>query len=335
MSQPANSTTRDATIRADLMTALSEYDLSGNLDGMAGLAIAPVIQVNVYAERIKKYKIKQMAKKGDSRRAPSAGYNRIQRDFDFDTYVCSERGLEEVLDKSEVKMYGEDKARELRALALWNSIRGDINQDILDAVFGLPGSQQSSAAAVWSNHSAADPVADIKKGRLNFWKRTGRMPNAVAMDYEHWNNLTECQSVIDRITSTTNTKDARMVTRALVAQLFEVDEVIVNGAAFDAANEAQETDFQSAWDEGSAFLFLKSTNPNFKEVPRFANNMVWTGDTDGAGAEAMASLANNEGFIVETYEETARRGEVVRVRGQNDPKIWTEAFGELITGVLA
>lgn len=331
MPSPINMTSRDAIIRPDLQKVIQEIDLAGNADGMIGLKIAPPIMVQSPAMRIKKVKLQELLKNRatDTRRAPGSTYNRITAKFDTDFYICEEHGLEEALDDAEVKMYGEENAEQNAALRVWHSVRQGINDDVVGQVLALPSTQKTAAPTLWSNQGSATPLFDVQKARKAFKNRIGIMPNKLALGWEAYENLKYCDQILGVFNKWNELASPEKVNLKMLAVAFDVDEVIIDSAMVNTAGEDQAGVLASSWDSANALLFYNSPSKDI-QAPRFAANMVWTGDTSNAAVQAETTP---EGFVVETYYSTSRRSKVVRTRIQNDVKLWRPELAQLLTGL--
>ena len=104
---------------------------------------------------------------------------------------------------------------------------------------GVTASPTGNQFLSWAN-TGADPVGDWKKWRRDFVLRSaGKMPNEISMTLDVYDALTEHPSITDRIKTTTADKPA-MVTKSMLAGLFEVDRINVIQTVVNTANDAIE-----------------------------------------------------------------------------------------------
>lgn len=87
------------------------------------------------------------------------------------------------------------------------------------------------------NDDASDPIADIKRQKVEMLRKTGFMPNVLTLPYEVYNVLTEHPDIIDRIKYGQTPNGPAIISKAALAQLFDVDEILVGYAIKNDANE--------------------------------------------------------------------------------------------------
>ena len=84
----------------------------------------------------------------------------------------------------------------------------------------------------WSK-SGSDPISDIYAGKVYVKMLTGKEPNKMVISRDVFEVLKKHPAIIDRYKYTTS----NVPTIAMLAQLFEVDEILVSNAVVNTANE--------------------------------------------------------------------------------------------------
>jgi hypothetical protein len=92
----------------------------------------------------------------------------------------------------------------------------------------------SSTFRQW-DHASATPIDDVEEMKTIMEKLTGYTPNVLAIGQPVWRALKKCQQIIDRITGGSTSVNPAKVTRQLVAQLFEIEDLVVLGAVENTA----------------------------------------------------------------------------------------------------
>lgn len=110
---------------------------------------------------------------------------------------------------------------------------------------GTSGSLASGEVVRWSDYANSDPIGDVENAAEAIQAKTGFRPNKMVMGRRVYNKLKNHPDLIDRINGGATTDKPAMVVRALMAQIFEVDEILVLDAIENTAKEGQTatTDF--------------------------------------------------------------------------------------------
>lgn len=105
--------------------------------------------------------------------------------------------------------------------------------DITGTAGGTPG---SSTPAFWNDDANGDPFTDIETQQTSILQNTGYEPNRLVIAYPVYQALRKHPLVIDRIKYTSQ-PDAKDVTPAMLAAMFDIDECIVSKAVYNSAAE--------------------------------------------------------------------------------------------------
>ncbi len=312
-------------LRPDLAESLVEFDLQANQDGMIGLAIAPVIEVGVPRGDYPVIELKELLKKRDTRRRSDGSYGRGDGEGNKDIFSTEEHGFEEPVDEREAAVFGDWwDAEQLAADRSRDAVLSNFNDRIVAAATDTNVVTQTAAASVaWSSPATATPITDVKTGRIAVRNATGCVPNCLAIDWEAFEHLRDCAQIIDRLKYSGHENPNRdNITKAVLAQALGLDEVIVSGAIYNSANEAQAASLATQWPKTKALLFTRRTDRNTKR-PRFMNTFHWGADGSKIGG------------VFDYYYDPARRRWIVRNRLETDEKVVYPELGYIITGVLS
>jgi hypothetical protein len=136
---------------------------------------------------------------------------------------------------------------------------------------------QSLSGTLWSAKTSGisvnDPIAHINVGRAGIMKQTGYNPNKFIVTWDAYNALLSNTFITDRMKLTSD----KVVTKDLLARLFEVDQFIV----LDSVNEAG-TDFLST---SRALLCYTPATPS-KFSPSAGYNIVYNGGDIGRAVKS-------------------------------------------------
>jgi hypothetical protein len=137
---------------------------------------------------------------------------------------------------------------------------------VLDGTWsGVAGGTDKAGA--WAAGAANTFIADVEAGIETIRGNTGLRPNVLLLSANVLPQLKQESSVLDRIKYT----ERGIVTAALLAAMFELEEVLIGDAIYSTAKETKAgTDFtgKNVWEKnatkGSAFLFYRPRRPGLK-----------------------------------------------------------------------
>jgi hypothetical protein len=317
MSSPSTSL---ATLRPDLGDSLLEYDLDAALDGFVATRVLPVFETATQSGPFGKFTLAALLQGVEDRRAPGAAYARIANQFTTDTFSCNEHGIEEVVDARESAMHANYFNAEVMAAARARfAVLQNLEARTAAKVFNATtwGSLKTTITNEWDDAANATPIADVYAARASVYAQCGMWPNAVILNRKVFNNATTCDSVLERIKYNGTYNPAERVTEAAMAQLFDVDQVIVGDASKNTAAEGQTVSIAPVWSDEYVMVARVATSQDIRE-PCIGRCLHW-----GLDGSTM-------GGAVETYDDPSVRGEVVRVRMDDDEKILFAEAGHLL-----
>lgn len=145
--------------------------------------------------------------------------------------------------------------------------------DITGTAGGTPG---TGTPAKWSDDANGDPFTDIATQQTNILQGTGFMPNILVIGWNVYQALRKHPLVIDRIKYTSQ-PDARDVTPAMLAAMFDVDEVLVSKAVYNSAAEGLTS--TPGFIVGSVALLCHKTTAPSLNTPTAGYTFAWQGFT--------------------------------------------------------
>lgn len=144
----------------------------------------------------------------------------------------------------------------------------------------------NDAAGLWAAGASNTFIVDVLAAKEAIRQLIGVYPNVMVMDAKTLVQLKQESTILDRIKYSGTQGSPADVTTQTLAQLFELDEVLVGGAIYSSAEEVLAgTDFYAVdlWEtnatKGSCFLFYRPAQPG-REMPAAGYCFQWKG---GAG----------------------------------------------------
>ena len=172
-------------------------------------------------------------------------------------------------------------AQKFLTTGIWTGGTG--GSDIVGTAGGTPG---TAAPAKWSDDANGDPFTDIATQQTSILQNTGFMPNVLVLAWPVYQALRKHPLVIDRVKYTSQ-PDAKDVTPSMLADLFDVEEVIISKAVYNSAAEGLAS--SNAFIVGNvAWLGYRAKAPGLNE-PTAGYTFAWQGFT---GLNSLGIRAN-------------------------------------------
>ena len=257
-------------------------------------------------------------------RAAGAGYQRIDRKYDTDTFDCVEYGLETVIDDSyeaEVQRFMNLEATE--AMLLERNLRIGYETRVKTASFNSSTFTATGAAVAYTaaNLATIDLPGDVDAAKQRLLLN-GQIANAVWMSnpvYQRARRSTLLQNqiygVVPRAAGQRALPGVQDVANALGVENLFIGNAPANSAAEGAA-------YSGAFIWSSTYIAVGCVMGGEYQAGGVGRTIQWTRDTTGL-------------FTPETYRSDERRSNILRVRQNVAEKIVDSTAAELITTSFA
>lgn len=316
-----------ATLRPDLASSFMEYDLEADAMGYIGSRVLPVAEVGKQSGSFGKIPLEQLLQTRDTARAPGSGYTRGSWKFETSTYACEEHGAEEPVDDREAEMYRDYfDAEQISAARAYSAVLRNAEIRIANAVFNATtwtGSDLTTGIThEWDDHTNAVPIDNVEAAILKVYDNSGLWPNTLIINRKVFRNLRQCDQVIERIESSGagNPTKASDVTVAMLAAVFDLDNIIVAGVSKNTADEGQTASISQIWSDEYAMVCKTAMTNDFRE-PCIGRTFHWGEDGSMIGG------------TFESYREESVRSEIIRVRHDVDELILYPEAGHLLSNI--
>lgn len=110
-------------------------------------------------------------------------------------------------------------------------------------ITGVASAPSNVQTIQWSDQANGDPIGDILAGQSVVLQNTGFKPNVLVLTWPVYQALRTNPLIIDRIKYTTPTFSGT-INRQLLAELFDVEEVVVSEAVYNSAAQGQTASMQ-------------------------------------------------------------------------------------------
>lgn len=316
---PAGTETR----RSDLSGCLMEYDVVAERNYYIGHRVFRRAPVYVQAGPFARIPIKELLKDPETARAPGSKYNRDDYKTEMDAFATFEHGLEGVVDQRFSAMYKNLFNQELRtAQRKYTQVTRAAEKRAAAKLFNTTTYTGAALTTVistdWTTHATATPCNDIEAAITKVWEGSGLYPNAVVLSRNLFRNLRQCQQVLDKITSNGAGESikAAKVSIQQIAEVLDIPNVLVAGAP----KAGSSTTVQSVWNDDYCWVGRIAETEDHEE-PCIGRAFYFTDENAEDGLP-----------IVESYYDPSTRSDIVRVRHDEDLKMFGAQFGHLLTG---
>lgn len=326
---PAPTTTL-ASLRPELGDSVLEFDLAADRLGFIGNRILPIFPVARISGPFGIIPVEFLLKHPDTRRQVGGGFGRGKIRFEDSSYYTREYGWEEPVDNEEAEIYRDYfDAEVITAEVCLDVILRSGEQRILDKVLDTAVFTGDLTTALtngkrWTEHSAATPIDDVNAAREAIWARTGQWADTMAISYHTFLELQQCTQIIEKITASGAGQAAKAsdVNPALLAQVLNLKEVLVQGSARNAANQGQAASIAAMWPKSKALVFVKNRTASIRD-PGLGRTFAY----DKLGSAGVP--------MFESYDEPQTDARIIRRRHRVEEKILRAACGHTITNLSA
>lgn len=313
-----NPSTSLSTLRPDLGSMFA-FDLEANRLKFIAHRVLPFLQVDLAADAFGKIPLKELLKRADVKRGPKGNYNRVDWQFESDSYATAEYGLEGAVDQRNARKYQhyiDAEAATARLVLHLVMLEAEIR--VRDKLF--PGAYAvNNVTNEWDDAQNATPIDDVEASVRRIFAATGVWPNAIVFNKKVFRNLRLCEQITERIAATgagdkIKPKD---ITVGMIAACFDLEHVIIAEGVTNTADEGQTATPGHIWSDEYAAVGRIAETADITE-PCLGHTMHWSGD------------GSQPGGLMESYYAEETRGDVVRVRHDVDEKIkYTEMWDVL------
>lgn len=298
-----------------------------NRQGLIAYQVLPIIQVGLAAGNFGRIPASQLGKLDNVERTKTGGYNRINFNFKQDAYMTREYGLEGVVDRNNAAMYANYFDAEVAiAKITLNKVLLAAERRVARKVFNptkFAGASLTTAVSKNWSDPTADIIGDVRAGAAMVRANMGRYGNTLIINRKVFRWMQDNEGIIDRITASGAGSAAKPsdITTTMLAQVFDIDRVIVADSSYDTTLEGKDAVFGDIWSAAYAMICVLAMPGDGIEAPSLGRTFHWAAD------------GSRPGGTVESYGEEAVRGDIIRVRHQTSERIIYTQCGHLLTNI--
>lgn len=176
----------------------------------------------------------------------------------------------------------------------------------------------------WSDYGASDPFGDMENWKNTIRLLIGRYPNKLIMGELVWRRLKHHPDFLDRIKGGATTGNPALVTKEMLARFLEVDEILVELATYNTANEKVPAATATLQDVFSDSLLLAFTTPSPSlMMPTAGYTFVWRPLVNGGAIQ-----------FIRKYREDPEKQDVIEAFSYFDHRITAPDAGLYASDVV-
>ena len=272
--------------------------------------------------------------RGPGAEAKEAGYL-----VSTDSYLCEEYAIDHRIPKETIEN-ADDPLQPWQTGVNFATEKILLRKERMVAALAMTAANWTSSLdvnALWAPVGATNTfVSGILTGKETIRQLIGRYPNVLLMDAKTFKALKFVEEIIERIKYTGTSGAPAAVTLQTLAQLLELDEVILGGALYSSAKETKAgTDFTAVdiWEthatKGSAFLYYRPPSAAL-ETPSAGYCFNWRGSEPG-----QSQIIQQDNFrTVKKWWENKPESWMIRASERIDAKVVSADAGYLFYDTL-
>lgn len=317
-----------ATLRPELAGSLMQFDLAADRQGFIGHRVLPVFEAGKASGDFGKITVASLLQNRETKRTPGAGYARGNWQFTKDSYACEEHGAEEPVDDNQAAMYSDYfNAEQVSAQRAIDVVLRNAERRIADLIFNSTtwtgAALTTSVGTPWSTVATAVPITDVFNAVLKVYDNSGMWANALVINRRIFKFLQQNSQIVDKCKAQGfHDVIPGQINEAMLAQAFDLDEIIVAGSSKNTANEGQTAAFGQIWPNANAMICRVARTSDIQE-PCIGRVFHWSQDGSSIGG------------TVESYREEQVRADIIRCRHQVDEKVLYTEMGHLLTNIAS
>jgi len=252
----------------------------------------------------------------DSKRAPRSNYNRVDWNTSTDTYLAEQYGLEGEIDDEERKNAASPLDLDVDTTEIvTDMVLNNREKRVADLVLSTGTVTQNVTLAgvdQWSDYANSDPLDDLKTARTTIYTGApGYAPNVMTMGYLVFEAIKLHPDIKEIVKYT----ERAIITKQILAAVFEVDEVLVGKVIRRTSKEGAADAFGDVWGK-DVLLFYRENRPSLKRA-------------------SFGYQMRSSDLRVFRYREDKRDTDVIRVSEKQDEKIVAATTAYLIKAAVA
>jgi len=232
--------------------------------------ICPVVRVGNKSDKYATFEKKDRFTIPETIRGPKDYANEVDWSVGAGNYACIDRALRDFLSDALVANCDpgiDPRRRTTEFLTDLLLLDREVAIMTLVTTYGNYGSGYRVALTGgdrWDVPATSDPLANVETAKAACFVP----PNVCLMGADVWSALKQHPQILNRISGGASNSSPAMVTPQLVAELFEVDRVLIGRAKRNTANKGQTASFAYVWGKDVVLAYVAET-PSLQDMSAF------------------------------------------------------------------
>lgn len=302
-------------------TLLSNLSVAYSNEAFIGEQLMPAINVSKLSDEFAIYTKRDGFAAPDDALGDEADANSVSMSISSSTFSCKGYGLKEFLSQKAIDNADAifktmvDVTEHVNELTAFKREKRIMTILTTSANFGS-NTSAIAAADRWNSSGGGNPIKDILTARASVWRGPGQTKLVGYCSQEVYNALKTNPAILDVLKHTR----PGTPTRQIMAELFELDDLLVSESWEDTANSGQTASYSKILSAKSFGMVRVSTSPTQTKVASFGKTFRFQGKV------------NQDMWFDKTKGTTG--GWYVRVSADEDHKITAADTGYLLTTVI-
>ena len=172
------------------------------------------------------------------------------------------------------------------------------------------------------DQAGSEPITFFDERKIDIAGKTGYTPNILVLGADAYRTIKNHSAVLDRIKYT----QRGLVTRDLLAELFDLEQVLVPFSVVNTAQEGATDSINFIVGRNDALLVYAAPAPSIEE-PSAGYTFAYTGLIPG--------LTNAFGGVIEKGREELAHSDVIQIRAAYDVQQLATDLGQFFDGLVA
>lgn len=233
--------------------------------------VAPVVPVGKQSDFYLVHDRGDAIRRQSAIRAPGTEARKVTRAIGSDTYFALNFALKMAVtieDQVNADPMYRQELLEGNAMHLVDLLDLDIDARVANLVTTTANvGSGAGVSSAWSDGTNSDPIGDINSVIDNITDATGKRPTRMALGSQAWRSLRRHDDIRNIIFGTNNGGGFPSTTQ--VADVFELEEIVVGGTYENTANEAQADSITPVWADHAVIYRAAGDSPSQRDVMAF------------------------------------------------------------------
>lgn len=186
------------------------------------------------------------------------------------------------------------------------------------------GTPSGSQIVQWDNYTDSDPLADVEALKIRQLELTAKEPNKMVLGRRAWGRLKNHPDIVDRIKYGQTPGSPARVTRQAVAQLMELEEILVTSSVHNTAKQGKTPSYSFIGGNHALLVYAPGVIGQGQEV----SGVKFSWDMEAPGT-------NEQGGAIRTWTSDETETEYAEMKMAYDFKLVSPDLGIFLNGVVA